>query len=378
MRSGRLFLAVTGFAAMATAQHEPGFFRDVLPILQARCTGCHQPAKRKDDLVLTSYETVLRGKDAGDDAVANEPIVVPGDPAASLLMEVITAHDGEPPAMPEDGEPVTATELEVLRRWIAAGALDDTPASARSVVRPDRPPSYRQAPVISSLAWSVDGKLLAVPGRNEVLLHRVDADEPASDVPFARLVGLAERIESVAFSPDGTRLAVVGGAPGRFGELQIWTLADHSLATSRIVTHDCLFGVAWSPDSKLVAFGATDTAVRALDAVTGAQVLFQGAHDDWVLDTTFSSDGSHLVTVGRDRSMKLTKVESEQFIDNITSVTPGALKGGLIAVDRHPARDELLVGGADGTPRLYKMYREKKRVIGRATQRAIGRQLGQI
>ena len=35
-----------------------------------------------------------------------------------------------------------------------------------------------------------------------------------------------------------------------------------------------------------------------------------------------------------------------------------------MAVDRHPVRDELLIGGADGVPKIYRMYREKKRVIG--------------
>ena len=93
-------------------------------------------------------------------------------------------------------------------------------------------------------------------------------------------------------------------------------------------------------------------------------VLYQGAHDDWVLDTVFSTDASHLVTVSRDRTMKLILVPEQQFIDNITSITPGALKGGLMSVDRHPTRDELLVGGADGVPKLYRMYREKKRRIG--------------
>jgi WD40 repeat protein len=104
--------------------------------------------------------------------------------------------------------------------------------------------------------------------------------------------------------------------------------------------------------------------VRAIDAQTGEQVLFQGAHNDWVLGTAFSSDASHLVSVSRDRSMKLIQVETEQFIDNITSITPGALKGGLITVDRHPGQEFMLVGGADGVPKIMRIYREKDRKIG--------------
>ncbi len=93
-------------------------------------------------------------------------------------------------------------------------------------------------------------------------------------------------------------------------------------------------------------------------------MLFQGGHSDWVLDTVFSVKGTDLVSVSRDRSMKLTEVATERLVDNITSITPGALKGGLQAVDRHPTKDELLIGGADGTPKLYQMYRTKPRQIG--------------
>jgi hypothetical protein len=130
------------------------------------------------------------------------------------------------------------------------------------------------------------------------------------------------------------------------------------------VTFDTIQGASWSADGSLVAFGCKDDSVRAVDSRSGKQVLYQKAHEDWVLGTAFSTDGSHLVSVGRDRSLKLVKVETQQFIDNITSITPGALRGGLMSVDRHPTRDELLVGGADGAPKTYRMYREMKRVIG--------------
>ena len=113
-----------------------------------------------------------------------------------------------------------------------------------------------------------------------------------------------------------------------------------------------------------VAFGCADNTLRAIEAKTGKQVLFQGAHNDWVLDTVFSTDGSHLVSVSRDMSLKLTEVATQRFVDNITSITPGALKGGLQTVARHPQKDELLIGGSDGQAKIYKMYRDKKRVIG--------------
>src|SRR5262249_2202825 len=194
---------------------------------------------------------------------------------------------------------------------------------------------------------------------HEVLLWKADGSEPV-----ARLVGLAQRIESVAFSPDGKRLAVAGGRPARMGEIQVWDVAKRKLAMSVPVTYDTVFGVSWSPDGTKIAFRCTDNTVRAIEPKTGQQVVFMGSHSDWALDTVFSADGNHLMSVGRDMTAKLTEVGTQRFVDNITSITPGALKGGLGAITRHPKRDEIVVGGSDGEPKLYRIIRQTVRVIG--------------
>lgn len=174
------------------------------------------------------------------------------------------------------------------------------------------------------MQFSADGKQLAVGGYHEVLVHDVDKLMAQQPSLVARLIGMSERIESLAFSPDGTQLAVAGGSPGRLGEVQVWSIDDFTLKYSVPVTYDTCYGVSWSPDGKLIGFGCPDNTVRALNAETGDQVLFSGAHNDWVLDTVFSKESTHIVTVSRDRSMKLIEVGTERFIDNITSITPGA------------------------------------------------------
>ena len=223
----------------------------------------------------------------------------------------------------------------------------------------EHPPEYTRLPVIPALAFSPDGSLLAVAGFHEVLLWKADGSELVG-----RLVGLSERIESLAFSPDGKKLAVTGGRPARMGEVQVWDVAKRKLALSVPVTYDTVYGVSWSPDGTKIAFGCADNTVRAIDAKTGEQVLFSGSHNDWALDTVFSVDGSHLMSVGRDMAAKLTEVATQRFVDNITSITPGALKGGLSAVARHPKRDEIVIGGSDGEPKLYRVFRQTVRVIG--------------
>jgi WD40 repeat protein len=364
MRVACFFLVATWLVSPAAWAAEPpgqrpgeqdqvSYYRDIRRILQQNCQGCHQPAKAGGSFVMTAHANLLEKGESG------EPGIVPGKPEASKIFTQITPQNGKKPAMPRGKDPLTDFEIGLIKKWIAQGAKDDTPPSARIVIDADHPPVYAAAPVITALDYAPDGSVLAVAGYHEVLLHKPDGSGLAG-----RLIGLSERVQSIAFAPDGKWLAVTGGDPCRFGEVQIWDVAKKSLKLSVPITYDTVYGASWSPDGSKIAFGCADNTVRAIDARTGKQVLFQGAHNDWVLDTTFSTDGSHLVSVSRDMSMKLTEVATQRFVDNITSITPGALKGGLMSVARHPKKDELLIGGSDGEAKIYKMYRNKKRVIG--------------
>lgn len=350
-----LGLVSAGWAGALAAAEGPesvSYYSHIRPIFQAHCQGCHQPAKQGGTYVMTSFELLTKGGESGDAAV------VPGKPDASNLFQQITPANGEA-AMPKGKPPLSDADRQLIRRWIEQGALDDTPMSTRPMYDMDHPPVYNAPPVITSVHYSPDGKLLAVSGYHEVVLHHADGSGIV-----ARLVGMSERIESAVFSPDGKRLAVTGGSPGRMGEVQVWDVAEKKLLLAQTVGYDTIYGASWSNDGKLIGFGCPDRTIRAIDSETGEQKLFNGAHDDWVLDTVFSFKSDHLISVSRDRSMKLIHIETQRFIDNITSITPGALKGGINSIDRHPAKDELLCGGADGTPKIYKMVREQARQIG--------------
>ncbi len=328
------------------------YYRDIRPLLQADCQGCHQPAKAKGGYVMTEFKRLLAG---GDNEGA---AIVPGHPDRSSILKMVTPKGGEI-RMPKGKTPLTEVEVSMIKAWIEKGAVDDTPADARQHYDLEHPPIYAHPPVVTSLDYSPDGKLLAVAGFHEVLLY-----DSAGTTLAGRLIGLSERVQSLRFSPDGEWLAVAGGDPARLGEIQVWDVAGRKLKVSVPMTYDTLYGASWSPDSKLIAFGCADNTVRAIEAATGKQVLQMGSHSDWVLSTSFSVKGDHIISGGRDMSVKLTDVAEQRFIDNITSITPGALKGGVLAVATHPYLEHVVAGGSDGLPKVYRIFRETAREIG--------------
>ena len=348
----RALLCLTFVGGSASAQEtdaEVSFYREVRPILQRRCSGCHSPAKKGGGLVLTSFEDFRVGGEGGESFVA-------GKPEESLIMDYISGDD---PEMPRNDSPLSPGQLETIASWIRQGAKNDTPEGVRDTISPENPPQYGSAPVVTALAYSPDSTLIATSGYREILIHKADGSGLV-----ARLIGRSQRIESIAFSPDGKLVAAAGGTPALFGEVQFWDVAERKLIRSMTVSHDTLFGGSFSNDGKLFAFGVADNSVRVVNVADGKQVMRVDTHSDWVLDTTFSLKQDHVISVSRDRSTKLTIVKSGQFVDNVTSITPGALKGGLMAVQRHPTKEQIIVGGADGQPRLYKIFRTRKRIIG--------------
>ena len=155
------------------------YYRDIRPIFQANCHGCHQPANPKGGFVMTQFDRLLAGSDG------EAPAIVPKQPDSSLLIEMITPVDGEA-EMPAKGGPLKQAEIDMIRRWIAAGAIDDTPANAKRQYDETHPPSYDSPPIVTALDYSADGRLLAVSGYHEVLIHDVDQADPGrtADRPF--------------------------------------------------------------------------------------------------------------------------------------------------------------------------------------------------
>src|SRR6516225_2740803 len=78
------------------------YYKDIRPIFVQNCQGCHQPAKAEGGLLMTSHAELFKKGDS------DEPGVVPGDPAKSLIYQMIVPEGDKPPRMPRGKEPLSA------------------------------------------------------------------------------------------------------------------------------------------------------------------------------------------------------------------------------------------------------------------------------
>ena len=116
-RYGRpLVWAALAAAATGAAHGAVDFEQQIRPILEQNCVSCHGAAKVRGNLRLDSQEAALQGGKSG-------PVVVPGKPAESRLFRVIEMSPDEEGAMPPDGPQLPKALRELIRAWIAEGAV---------------------------------------------------------------------------------------------------------------------------------------------------------------------------------------------------------------------------------------------------------------
>ncbi|SFJ58012.1 DUF1553 domain-containing protein [Planctomicrobium piriforme] len=141
----RLFAGPTLAVLMVFSHHcvqaddgAVSFTRDIRTILSNKCFQCHgpDPEERKggtDGLRLDNLQGALA--DLGGYAA-----LVPGQPEKSALLDRVTSHDPDlvmpPPSM---GKGLTPHEIDLLKRWIAAGAPYEGHWSYTKPVRPELP-----------------------------------------------------------------------------------------------------------------------------------------------------------------------------------------------------------------------------------------------
>jgi mono/diheme cytochrome c family protein len=103
-----------GFSGAGAPTAIPSFAADIVPILEAECLLCHGSA---GGWSAATYEDVLRSGE-------NAPVILVDDPEASLLIQKLRGTQTIGGPMPP-GAPLSEEEIDLILRWISAGAPDN-------------------------------------------------------------------------------------------------------------------------------------------------------------------------------------------------------------------------------------------------------------
>ena len=326
----------------------------VRPIFREHCFACHNQGKATNDLALDSYERVRKGGASGE-------VITPGDPDGSYLYSLVTHKDE--PHMPPRADKLPANKLEILRQWIAGGALKDSGAKAEvkkptvnlamtaGAARPEGPPVmpegvFRQPPVytprpaaITALAASPWAPLVAIAGQRQIVLYNTDSAELAGVLPFPEGIPY-----SLRFSRSGKLLLAGGGKAASRGLAAVYDVRSGKRLSQVGDELDAVLAADINASQTLIALGGPQKVVRVFNVGDGSPVVEIRKHTDWVTAVEFSPDGVLLATADRAGGVWVWEAGTDREFQ--------ALEGHKAAVTAMSWRDDsnvLATASEDGT-----------------------------
>jgi WD40 repeat protein/serine/threonine protein kinase len=257
-------------------------------------------------------------------------------------------------------------------RWLASGGPDQEVQLWDARTGELRSTLQGHQAQVGGLAFSPDGRLasggshnqtgnlwdpatgrLASAGSHSQVVHLWDLTTGRVLLSLSGQDGL---LLSVAFSPDGRRLAAAGGRSllsGCPGALTVWdTATGEELLRLRGHTN-MVFSVAFSPDGWRLASASEDMRVKVWDLRTGKEALTLHGHRGAVRDIAFSPDGHRLASAAEDGTVRIWDATP---LDANAGEEPLTLRGhtqGVYDVAFSPDGDRLASASDDQTVRIW-------------------------
>ena len=350
-----------------SAQEKVTFQDHVLPLIENHCGKCHNPDKKKGDLDLTSYNGTMKGGGSGQ-------VVMSGNPDSSRLYKSIT--HAEEPTMPPNKPRLPDKDLEVFKKWIAGGLLENSGSKAIAASKPavdlalkggaigkpegppPMPPELPLDPVVhtsrgsalTGLAASPWAPLVAVGGQKQVLLYNTDTLELIGIIPFSE--GSPAHVQ---FSRNGKLLLVAGGHAGKSGRVVIWDITKAERLMTVGEEYDTVLAADISPDQTKVALGGPGRLVKIYSTTSGELLHKIKKHTDWVTAIAFSPNGELLASGDRNGGISLWDPDNAQEM-----FTLAGHKGGVTALSWRDDSRIVASSGEDGAIKWWESQEGKQ------------------
>jgi hypothetical protein len=333
----------------------------VRPIFREHCFSCHNQDTKKSDLSLASYAGVAQGGSTG-------AVFEAGAPDSSRLWSLVS--HAEEPKMPPNQDKLPAAKLDVIKVWIAGGALENDGSVAKikkqpainlgmtaGAAKPDGPPPMpdklsrqpavytARAAAVTALAASPWAPLVAVAGQKQIALYNTDTAALVGVLPFPE--GVAHILK---FSRSGSLLLAGGGVGAKSGNVVVYDIKSGKRVFEVGDELDLVLAADINEDHTRIALGGPGRVVRIYSTADGSLVHEIRKHTEWIYALEFSPDGVLLATADRNGGMFVWEAETAREYQNLAGH-----KGAITDVSWRVDSNVLASGSEDGTIKLWEM-----------------------
>ena len=330
--------------ANAADKVAPDYARQIAPIFQKHCVGCHNADDAEGKLSLESFADLQKGGKRG-------PAFQPGNVASSRLLQLVTGK-AKPVMPPKDEERLTKEEIALLTAWIETGARgpDGKEPTRRKLMVPEIAGSAKADGPVAAVAVSPDGSRIAV-----ARFASVEIRDAASMKVLLRLTEFPGKVNSVEFSTDGARIVAGSGIGGLYGQASVWTIADGKQVAIFEGHRDAMYDAVLNRDQSVLATASYDKKIILWDVATGKELRTLSGHNGAVFDLDFSPDGTIVASASADQTIKLWQVSTGIRLDTLSQ----PLKDQYV-VRFSPDGRHVIAGGLDNRIRVWQVVSRTK------------------
>ncbi|MEG4070857.1 AAA-like domain-containing protein, partial [Microcoleus sp. Pol11C2] len=197
-----------------------------------------------------------------------------------------------------------------------------------------------------SVAFSPDGKRLASASSD----NTIQLWDLQSQKPIATLNGHSNAVRSVAWSPDGKRLASASSDH----TIKLWNLQSQKPIATLIGHSSSVRSVAWSPDGLTLASASSDNTIKLWNLQSQKPIATLTGHSSSVWSVAFSPDGLTLASVSYDSTIKLWNLQSQKPIATLTGHSSS-----VYSLAWSPDGKRLASTSSDNTIKLWNLQSQK-------------------